>query len=128
MVANQPTLCTTVSGLQPRAAMAATAATAARSLPTAYLFGARAAQQRFDAGRLVRASRDEDAELVVGKARIVLDGPNTPRGEQRVQENAEDRRQRPEENRHFEHDDDVGRNREDRFAADHQGPVTRHPQ
>src|SRR6185503_1735147 len=128
MVANQPTLWTTLSGSHARAARTASAAKAARRLPTAHLVRTGAAQQRFDAGSLVRSRRDEDAELVVGEPRIVLNRPEAARREQRVEQNPEDRGQRSEQDRHLEHDDDVRRNREDRLAADHERPVARHPQ
>ena len=41
---------------------------------------------------------------------------------------AEDRREGAEQHRHLEHDDDVGRNRGDRLAADHERPVVGHVQ
>src|SRR5436190_10122309 len=65
IVANHPTLCTTMSGLQPRTAIAARTATAAHSLPTTHLFRAGVAQQRFDLCDLVGSRRDEDAKAIV---------------------------------------------------------------
>src|SRR5882724_3705811 len=102
MVENQPTRCTTSSGLQARTARAARAASAAPGLRTAHLLRACAAEQGFDLTGPCRLGRHEDAELVVGEARIVGDGPQTPRGEQRVEDDAEDRRQRAEQDRHLE--------------------------
>src|SRR6266487_5928799 len=99
MVANQPMRCTTSSGLQASAARATRAATAAGAAPelrTPHLFRSGAAQQRFDLGCACRLARDEDAELVVREARIVGDGPETARREQRVEGDPEDRGQRPE--------------------------------
>src|SRR5438094_1060919 len=89
MVENQPTRCTTSSGLQPRAAKAARAARAARGLRTTHLFGSRAAQQRFDLAGPRRLGRHEDAELVIREAGVVGDGPEAPGGEQRVERDAE---------------------------------------
>src|SRR5258708_7020763 len=125
MVANQPTLWTTVSGSQLRAAIAARAATAARSLPTAHLFGTGVAQQGLDLRTLLGSGGDEDAKAVVGEARIVEDRPRPPCREQGVEENAENRGERAEQNRHLEHDDDVGRDRPNRLAPDDDGPVGR---
>src|SRR5438270_750700 len=85
MVANQPTRCTTSSGLQPRTERAARAARAAHDLRTSHLFCPRAAQQRLDLARPRRLARDEDAELVIREARIVGHGPQAPRAEHRQQ-------------------------------------------
>src|SRR6476661_3676402 len=100
MVENQPTRCTTSSGLQARAARAASAPSAAPGLRTAHLLRARAAEQRFDLTRLRRLSRDEDAELVVCEARIVGDRPQPPCREQRVERDTKNRRQRAKQDRH----------------------------
>src|SRR5204863_5999168 len=128
MVANQPMRCTTSSGLHARTERAARAASAARDLGTPHLLGARAAQQRLDLGGARGLARDEDAELVVREARIVGNGPQTPRGEQRVEGDPQDGGERTEQDRHLEHDDDVRGNRADGLAADHDGPVVRHVQ
>src|SRR6266511_2647964 len=48
------------------------------------------------------------------------------RREHRVEPDAEDRRERPEQDRHLEHDYDIGRDRADRLAAHDEGPVVRH--
>src|SRR6266542_6354949 len=97
MVANQPTRCTTSSGLQPRTERAARAARAALDLGTPHLLGACAAQQGFDLGRARGLAGDENAEVVVREARIVGDGPQTPGGEQRVERDAKNRRERAEQ-------------------------------
>src|SRR5438105_13264204 len=123
MVANQPTRCTTSSGLQPRTERAARAARAAHDLRTSHLFCPRAAQQRLDLARPRRLARDEDAELVIREARIVGHGPQAPRGEQRVEADPEDGGERTEQHRHLEHDDDVRGDGADGLAADHHGPV-----
>src|SRR6266566_4684696 len=125
MVANQPTRCTTSSGLQARAARAASAAL---DLGTPHLLRSRAAQQGFDLPCPRRLGRDEDPELVVREPRIVGDGPETPGGEQRVESDAKDRRERAEQDRHLEHDHHVRWDRPDRLAADHDRPVVRHVQ
>src|SRR2546422_4646926 len=125
MVENQPTRCTTSSGLQ---ASAATATRAARRLGTTHLFCSRSAQQRLDLARARRLGRHEDAELIVREPWVVRHGPQSPRREQRVEHDAEDRRQRAEQDRHLEHDDDVRRNRADRLAAEHERPIVRHVQ
>src|SRR5437763_14915871 len=107
MVANQPMRCTTSSGVHARTERAARAASAARDLGTPHLLGARAAQQRLDLGGARGLARDEDAELVVREARIVGNGPQTPRGEQRVEGDPQDGGERTEQDRHLEHADDV---------------------
>src|SRR5881397_420489 len=107
IVANQPTLCTTVSGSHaPRRRSAATKRT---RLATTHLFRAGIAQELLDRGRLVAARRHEDAEVVVGEPRIVLNRPEATRGEGGVEQDAEYGRQCAEQNGHLEHDDDVGR-------------------
>src|SRR5216683_6529179 len=102
MVENQPIWCTTSSGLQASAATAAKATRAARGLPTAHILCTRAAQQGLHLARPRRVSGDEDPKLVVGEARVVGDGPEAPRGEQRVEQDAENGRERAEEDRHLE--------------------------
>src|SRR2546423_15593324 len=87
IVANQPTLWTTVSGLQ--AATSSNDAISAACLPTSHLLGARTAQHRFDAAGLVRARRDEHTELVVCESRVVLNRAVPARGECGVVKNAE---------------------------------------
>src|SRR2546421_138350 len=121
IVANQPTLWTTVSGLQ--AATSSSDAISAARLPTSHLLGARTAQHRFDAAGLVRARWDEHPELVVCESRVVLNRAEPARGECGVEQNAEDRGERAEENRHLEHDHDVGRHGPHRFAAAHERPA-----
>src|SRR2546428_240559 len=125
IVANQPMRCTTSSGLQETAARTAKAARAA-GLRTAHFFRARAAQEALDLPVPRRLGRDEDAELVVREAGVVGDGAEAARGEQRVERDAEDGGERPEQHRHLEHDHDVGRDRPHRLAAEHEGPVVRH--
>src|SRR5258708_8141900 len=102
MVANQPTLCTTVSGSQLRAAMAARAATPARSLATAHFLRAGVAQQRFGLCDLVGSRRDEDAKAIVGEARIVEDRSRSPRRQPALEQNAQNRVDRPAPNRHLD--------------------------
>src|SRR5438046_5275729 len=105
MVENQPIRCTTSSGLQPRtttATRAARAAAGARGLGTTDLLGARRAQQRFDLSRPRRLGRDEDAELVVREPWVVGHGPQTPRREQCVEQDAENGREGAEQDRHLE--------------------------
>src|SRR5437763_15246154 len=121
MVANQPTLWTTVSGLQ--AASKTSAPTSSRRLPTPQLFSSSLAQQRLHARDFIRSSRHEHAEAIVREARIVLNLPTAPRGEHGVEKDSLDRRQCAEENGHLEHDDDVGRDGSDRFPADHERPI-----
>src|SRR5256886_13416718 len=137
MVANQPTRCTTSSGLQPRTERAARAARAIRAakaagaagdLGTSHLFCPRAAQQRLDLARPRGLARDEDAEVVIREARLVGHGPQGPRGEQGVEADPEDGGERTEQHRHLEHDDDVRGDGADGLAADHDGPVVRHVQ
>src|SRR5262249_43024688 len=117
IVANHPTLCTTVSGSQAHRSASAAAATPNLRLPTTHLLRAGVPQQRLDLGGLVRSGRHEDAKAIVREAWIVLDGPRAARRERRVEENAQNRGQRAEQDRHLEHDDDVRRDRSDRLAA-----------
>src|SRR6267378_5472573 len=126
MVENQPTRCTTSSGLQASAASAARAASTARGLRTAHLLRPGATEQRFELRCLRQLGRDEDAELVVREAGIVGDRSQPPCREQRVESDTKNRRQRAEQDRHFEHDDDVRRDRANRFAAHHEWPIVRH--
>src|SRR5207302_1790261 len=85
-------------------------------------------EQRLDLALARRLARDEDPELVVGEPRIVGHRAQAPRGEQRVEGDAEDGGQSAEQHRHLEHDDDVRRDRPDRLATEHDGPVVRHVQ
>src|ERR1041384_1812130 len=141
MVANQPTRCTTSSGLHataPSVARTARAARAARDLRTSHLFGAGAAQQRLDLGGPRGLARDEDAELVVREAGIVGDGPETARREHRaegapgawgraapeparrepvVEADPEEGEHRPKGEGHLKHDDEVGGDGADGLAA-----------
>src|SRR2546427_592007 len=103
MVANQPTWCTTSSGLQAATAKAARAARAARDLRTPHLFGAGLAQQRLHLARPVGGAGDEDAELVVREAGIVQHRAEAARREHRVEGDAEDRREGVELAEHAEH-------------------------
>src|SRR5690242_12963497 len=128
IVANQPIWCTTLSGSHARAIRAATAARAARDLRTAHLLRTRAAQQRLHLARARRLARHEDTELVVREARIVGHRAEPARGEQRIEENAEDGREGAEQDRHLEHDHDVGRDRADGLATQDDQPVVRHVQ
>src|ERR1700688_2397506 len=125
MEENQDTLCTTVSG---RHAAARTTTVHNARLPTPHLFGAATPEQRLDRAHLGRLGRHEDAELVVREARVVGDRTAVARGEDRVEDHAEQGGERPEENGHLEHDDDVGGNRADGLAADLNRPVVRHEQ
>src|SRR2546423_7303524 len=126
MVANQPTLWTTVSGLQ---ALRSTSAPASNAcLPTADFLGAGLAEQRFHLAGFLRARGHEDTEPIIRETRIVLNLPTAPRGEHGVEEDSQDRRQCAEENGHLEHDDDVGRHGSDWFPADDERPIVRHPQ
>src|SRR5436309_7836820 len=128
MVANQPMRCTTSSGLQPIAASATRAARTARGLRTADLLRPSAAEQGLDLTGARRLGRHENAELVVREAWIVGDRAEPPGGEQRVEGDAENRRERAEQDRHLEHDHDVRRDRADRLAAEHERPIVRHVQ
>src|SRR3989442_5799375 len=102
IVANQPTRCTTSSGLQASAATATRAATAAgaereaRGLRTTHLLRPRAAEQGLDLTRPRRLARHENAEPVVPEARGVGDRPQAARREQRGEEDPEERRKPPE--------------------------------
>src|SRR2546428_6823990 len=111
MVANQPMRCTTSSGLQPIAASATRAARTASGLRTADLLRPSAAEQGLDLTGAGRLGRHENAELVVREAWIVGDRAEPPGGEQRVEGDAENRRERAEQDRHLEHDYDVRRER-----------------
>src|SRR3989442_9186169 len=123
IVANQPTRCTTSSGLQASAATATRAATAAgaereaRGLRTAHPLRPRAAEQGLDLTRPRRLARHEDAEPVVREARVVGDRPQAARREQRVEQDPEDGRERAEQDRHLAHDHDVRRGLGHRPAA-----------
>src|SRR6266480_8069132 len=128
MVANQPMRCTTSSGLQPIAASATRAARTACGLRTADLLRPSAAEQGLDLTGAGRLGRHENAELVVREAWIVGDRAEPPGGEQRVEGDAENRRERAEQDRHLEHDHDVRRDRPDRLAAEHERPIVRHVQ
>src|SRR2546425_2691591 len=128
MVANQPTWCTTSSGLQAATAKAARAARAARDLRTPHLLGAGLAQQRLHLARPVGGAGDEDAELVVREAGIVQHRAEAARREHRVEGDAEDRREGAEQHGHLEHDDDVRRDRADRLAAHDDRPIIGHVQ
>src|SRR6058998_1997600 len=128
MVENQPMRCTTSSGLQPIAASATRAARTACGLRTADLLRPSAAEQGLDLTGTRRLGRHENAELVVREAWIVGDRAEPPGGEQRVEGDAENRRERAEQDRHLEHDHDVGRDRADRLAAEHERPIVRHVQ
>src|SRR3989442_7414573 len=128
MVENQPMRCTTSSGLQPIAANATRAARTACGLRTADLLRSSAAQQGLDLTGARRLGRHENAELVVREAWIVGDRAEPPGGEQRVEGDAENRRERAEQDRHLEHDTDVRRDRPDRLAAEHERPIVRHVQ
>src|SRR3989475_284106 len=128
MVENQPMRCTTSSGLQPIAASATRAARTACGLRTADLLRPSAAEQGLDLTGARRLGRHENAELVVREARIVGDRAEPPGGEQRVERDAENRRERAEQDRHLEHDHDVRRDRADRLAAEHERPIVRHVQ
>src|SRR5688572_32950941 len=92
IVENQPTLWTTVSELH--ATRSAAAATTAIRLATAHFVGAGALEHRLHRGGRVAAGRDEDAELVVREAGIVQDRAAAPSGEQSIEDDAEDRRER----------------------------------
>src|SRR5437773_9127921 len=128
MVANQPMRCTTSSGLQPIAASATRAARTARGLRTADLLRPSAAEQGLDLTGARRLGRHENAELVVREARIVGDRAEPAGGEQRVEGDAENRRERAEQDRHLEQDHAVRRDRADRLAAKHERPIVRHVQ
>src|SRR5262245_66679967 len=108
MVANQPTLWTTVSGLH-AASAATTAITQAPRLATAHLLRPGVPEQLFDRGRLVGTGGDKDPEAIVCEPWIVEDRAHTTSRVQHVQQDAENRGQGAEENRHLEHDDDIGR-------------------
>src|SRR5437773_2881392 len=128
MVANQPMRCTTSSGLQPIAASATRAARTARGLRTADLLRPGAEHQGLDRTGARRLGRHETAELVVREARIVGARAEPAGGEQRVEGDAENRRERAKQDRHLEHDHDVRRDRADRLAAEHERPIRRHVQ
>src|SRR2546425_8231768 len=106
MVANQPTRCTTSSGLQPIAANATRAARTACGLRTADLLRSSATEQGLDLTGPRRLGPHENAKLVVREAWIVGDRAEPPGGEQRVEDDAEDRGERAEQDRHLEHDQD----------------------
>src|SRR5881398_4204388 len=101
MVENQPMRCTTSSGLQPIAASATRAARTARGLRTADLLRPSAAEQGLDLTGARRLGRHENAELVVREAWIVGDRAEPPGGEQRVEGDAENRRESAEPGRHL---------------------------
>src|SRR5256886_7901890 len=126
MVANQPMRCTTSSGLQPIAASATRAARTACGLRTADLLRPSAAEQGLDLTGARRLGRHENAELVVREAWIVGDRAEPPGGEQRVEGDAENRRERAEEDRNRESNREVRRDRPDRLAAEHERPIVRH--
>src|SRR2546426_6440557 len=128
MVANQPTWCTTSSGLQAATSASAATASAQARLRRAHLLGAGLPQQRLHLARPVGGAGDEDAELVVREAGIVQDRAEATGREHRVEGDAEDRREGAEQHRHLEHDDDVGWDRADRLAAHHDRPVIGHVQ
>src|SRR5437867_12516988 len=77
IVANQPTLWTTVSGSQ--ALSSTSAPTSNARLPTPHLFSSRFAQQRFDPRGFIRRSRYKHTETIVGEAWVVLNGAESPR-------------------------------------------------
>src|SRR2546422_11402995 len=93
MVANQPTWCTTSSGLQATAARTARAARAAHGLRTPHLLGAGLPQQRLHLARPLGGAGDEDAELVVREAGVVQHRAEAARREHRVERDTEDRRE-----------------------------------
>src|SRR5256885_10332586 len=95
IVANQPTRCTTSSGLQAASAPSARASAHPR-LRTPHLLRAAAPEQRFHRPSPRRLARHEDAELVVREARVVGHRPEAARREQRVEQDAEDGRERAE--------------------------------
>src|SRR5438876_202432 len=131
IVENHPIWCTTSSGLHARparAARAAKTATAAPDLRTAHLLRPGGPQEGLHLPRARRLARHEDSELVVGEAWIVRDGPEATGREQGIEQNAEDGRQRAEQDRHLEHDHDVRRNRADGLAAQYDRPIVRHVQ
>src|SRR5437879_6506112 len=97
IVANQPIWCPTLSGSHARAIRAVRAARAAGRLRTPHLLRTRVAQQRLHLARARRLARHEDAEFVVREARIVGDRAQAACGEQRIEENAEDGRERTEQ-------------------------------
>src|SRR2546425_3698290 len=105
IVANQPTLCTTVSGLQAHSSVSA--ATSSGRLATAHFLSPGVAQQRLDPCGLVAWSGHEDAEPIVREPRVVLDRARASSGERRVEQDTEDGGERAEQDRHLEHDDDV---------------------
>src|SRR2546422_175252 len=115
IVANQPTRCTTSSGLQAASAPSASSSEDA-SLRTAHLLGTGAAQQGFHLSRARRLARYEDAELVVREAGVVGDRPEAARREEGVEQDAQDGRERAEQDRHLEHDHYVRRGRARRVA------------
>src|SRR5207245_7386677 len=73
MVANQPTWCTTSSGLHAATSASAASASAPARLSTTHLLGAGLAQQRLHLARRVGGAGAEDGELVVREAGIVHD-------------------------------------------------------
>src|SRR5437870_2005779 len=87
IVANQPTLCTTSSGLQAHSSASATRTTA--RLATTHFLRSRLTQQRLDPSRLIGRRGYEDPESVVGEPRVVLNRPDSACCEGRVEENPE---------------------------------------
>src|SRR2546421_2797792 len=126
IVANQPTRCTTSSGLH--AVVIPRAPGGSPPLRPAPLPGPGAAQQGFHLPRPRRLARYEDAKLVVREAGVVGDRPEAARREEGVEQDAQDGRERAEQDRHLEHDHDVRRDRADGFAAQDDRPVVRHIQ
>src|SRR5438552_14412328 len=97
IVANQPTLCTTSSGLQARAAMAAMAARARRRLPTTHLFRTSIAQHLLHRRWLGAFGRHENAKAIIGEPRVVLNRAQAPSREGGVEQDPENGRERTEQ-------------------------------
>src|SRR5579864_3866212 len=120
MVANQPTWCTTSSGLQAAARIRSSAA--GTSLRTAHLLGPVLLQEGLGGPGPVGPAGDEYAELVVRETRVVRDGALPAGGAERVQGHPEERVEGAEEHRHLEHDHDVRRDGPDGFTAHQNRP------
>src|SRR5437879_13832012 len=102
MVANQPTWCTTSSGLHAATSASAASASAPARLRTTHLLGAGLAQQRLHLARPAGGAGDEDAELVVREAGIVQHLAEAARREDRDEADAQARREAARPHRHCE--------------------------
>src|SRR5688500_3172057 len=86
-----------------------------------HLHGAGIPERLLEGARIGGSSGDEDPDAVIAEARVIGD---LPAGlEQREEGDGKERRERPDEDGQLEGDDDIGRDRRDRLAADQHRPV-----